>query len=135
MDVWGERPLSFNHDTIILFSIRIKSQRWLYDEQTLNNTRLNYAQVYIELDASLPMAYNFLMKCRLSSDSIIIMCKYEWKPRTYDICRVFGHFCKALVKALNLSVEDMLKIQNRGNALHTYSSPGIIVNEVHPIQI
>ena len=63
-----------------------------YDEETLKNTKLNYTQVYIELDASLFMAYDFLMKYRLPSDSIIIMCKYEWKPRTCDICIVFWYF-------------------------------------------
>jgi hypothetical protein len=77
----GERSLSFNHDTFILFLTRIKSQKmatWIhfqgfpfpflnetslgivanmvgtplaYDEQTFNSTKLDYTRICIELDA------------------------------------------------------------------------------------
>lgn len=50
------------------------------DEQKFNGTKLDYARVYIELDAQLPMVRNFQLQCRLSLDHITIMVEYEWKP-------------------------------------------------------
>jgi hypothetical protein len=50
------------------------------DEQTHNDTKLDYAQICIELDVSLPMVHNFQLEYKLSSDPIIVMVKYEWKP-------------------------------------------------------
>jgi len=58
----------------------------------------------------------------------------KWKPRVCEICKVFSHSCKAIVKAPTLLVEDMIKIKkkkNEGrNALQDCSLPIIIVDRV-----
>jgi hypothetical protein len=81
------------------------------DEQTLSGTWLDYAKVCVELNASLSMVHVFQLRCRLFMELIIIMVDYEWNPGAYEICKVFGHLCKASIKASNLSAKDMLKIK------------------------
>jgi len=89
-----------------------------YDEHTLSGTRLDYARVCVDLDASLPMVHVFQLRCRLSTKSIIITIDYEWKPTTCEIYKVFSHSCKASVEAPTILVEDMFKIKNGGDALY-----------------
>ena len=55
---------------------------------------------------------------------------YEWKPWACEICKVFGHLCKALVEAPTLLEEDMLKIKNKKGVLQACSSLIIIVEGV-----
>ena len=42
------------------------------DEQTFNNTRLDYARVCIEIDADLPLIYQFEIETPLSMEPIFI---------------------------------------------------------------
>jgi len=57
------------------------------------------------------MVHVFQLRCRLSTEPIIIMVDYEWKPRACKICKVFIHLYKTLVEGPTLSIEDMLKIK------------------------
>jgi hypothetical protein len=53
------------------------------------------------------------------------MVDYEWKPTAFEICKVIGRLCKALVEVPTMLVEDMLKIKKKkigGDALHVCSS-------------
>lgn len=52
----------------------------------------------------------------------MILVNYEWKPRVYKSCKVFGHLCKALIEIIKLHVNDMLKIMNRNDYLMTCNS-------------
>jgi hypothetical protein len=84
--MFGGITLSFNYDALILFSIRTKypkfwfgfdfkvyrslcEMKWdlewpSYNEQTLSDTRLDYAQVCIELNVLSFIVYNFQLKCK-----------------------------------------------------------------------
>jgi hypothetical protein len=72
------------------------------DEQTHNNTKLDYAQICIELDVSLLIAHSFQLEYKLSSDPIIVMVEYEWKPQACNTFKIFEHSYKALVEVPNL---------------------------------
>jgi hypothetical protein len=63
------------------------------DEQTYNCTRLEYARVCVEIDASLPFMHHYEIDSPLSSDPIPIAVEYEWKPSRCDRCKIFGHSC------------------------------------------
>lgn len=81
----------------------------------------------------------FQLRCRLSTEPIIIMVDYEWKPRACKICKVFIHSYKTLVEGPTLSIEDMLKIKKikkkiRG-ALYACNSPVIIAEGVASLLI
>ncbi|KAJ6904459.1 hypothetical protein NC652_022465 [Populus alba x Populus x berolinensis] len=63
------------------------------DEQTYKCTRLEYARVRVEIDASLPFVHCYEIDSPLSSDPISIDVEYEWKPSRCDRCKIFGHSC------------------------------------------
>nr|TKR85033.1 hypothetical protein D5086_0000251720 [Populus alba] len=64
------------------------------DELTYNCTRLEYARLCVEIDASLPVINSFDIECPLSADPITVTVDYEWKPKHCEQCKVFGHTCK-----------------------------------------
>jgi hypothetical protein len=45
------------------------------------------------------------------------MVDYEWKPTAFEICKVIGRLCKALVEVPTVLVEDMLKIKKKKKKL------------------
>ncbi|KAJ6408657.1 hypothetical protein OIU84_011896 [Salix udensis] len=63
------------------------------DEHTHEYTRLDYARVCVEVDATLPYVHHFEIDCSLSADPIRIEVEYEWKPKRCEKCKVFGHSC------------------------------------------
>ncbi|KAG5224321.1 DUF4283 domain-containing protein [Salix suchowensis] len=63
------------------------------DEQTFNGTRLDYARICVEVDASMPYVQQFEIECPLSEDPIQIGVEYEWKPSRCEKCKVYGHSC------------------------------------------
>ncbi|KAF9673205.1 hypothetical protein SADUNF_Sadunf11G0124400 [Salix dunnii] len=63
------------------------------DEHTHKCTRLDYARVCVEVDASLPYVHTFEIECSLSTTPIKVDVEYEWKPQRCDKCHVFGHSC------------------------------------------
>ena len=63
------------------------------DEQTYNCTRLDYARVCVEADATLPFINQFEIESSLSADPILIEVEYEWKPPRCDKCNLFGQVC------------------------------------------
>jgi len=63
------------------------------DESTYNCTRLEYARICVEIDASLPYIHGFDIDSPLSSEPIAIKVEYEWKPTRCAKCSVFGHSC------------------------------------------
>nr|TKS04410.1 hypothetical protein D5086_0000141350 [Populus alba] len=65
------------------------------DEQTYNCTRLEYARVCVEIDATLPFVQEFDIDSPLSVDPITVTVDYEWKPARCDKCMVFGHSCSS----------------------------------------
>ena len=65
------------------------------DELTYNCTRLEYARLCVEIDASLPFVHSFAIDCPLSADPITVTVDYEWKPTRCEQCKLFGHSCKS----------------------------------------
>nr|TKS17241.1 hypothetical protein D5086_0000020720 [Populus alba] len=63
------------------------------DEQTFNNTRLDFARVCVEIDAALPLIHQFEIETPLSTEPILIKVEYEWKPSRCNKCCLFGHVC------------------------------------------
>uniref|UniRef100_A0A6N2M7G0 DUF4283 domain-containing protein n=1 Tax=Salix viminalis TaxID=40686 RepID=A0A6N2M7G0_SALVM len=64
------------------------------DEATMKCSRLEYARVCIEVDASLPLINQFQVVSQLSEEPITVDVSYEWKPSRCAKCMVFGHSCK-----------------------------------------
>ncbi|KAJ6938058.1 hypothetical protein NC651_004679 [Populus alba x Populus x berolinensis] len=67
------------------------------DELTYGCTRLEYARLCVEVDASLPFVHNFDIESPLSNTPITVTVEYEWKPQRCEKCKVFGHSCVALL--------------------------------------
>ncbi|KAJ6974534.1 hypothetical protein NC653_030589 [Populus alba x Populus x berolinensis] len=63
------------------------------DELTYSCTRLEYARLCVEVDASLPFVHSFEIDSPLSTTPITVTVDYEWKPSSCDKCKVFGHSC------------------------------------------
>ncbi|KAJ6291897.1 hypothetical protein OIU76_023903 [Salix suchowensis] len=63
------------------------------DEATHKCTRLEYAHICVEIDASLPYVHQFQILTPLSPTPITIHVDYEWKPARCNTCKVFGHAC------------------------------------------
>jgi len=63
------------------------------DELTYGCTRLEYARLCVEVDASLPFVHSFEIDSPLSIAPITVTVEYEWKPQRCDKCKVFGHSC------------------------------------------
>ncbi|KAJ6743016.1 ZINC KNUCKLE CX2CX4HX4C-RELATED [Salix viminalis] len=70
------------------------------DEPTHRCTRLEYARICVEIDATLPYVHQFQIHTPLSSSPITIQVDYEWKPARCSKCKVFGHAC------VKIEVED-----------------------------
>ncbi|KAJ6430799.1 hypothetical protein OIU84_018331 [Salix udensis] len=64
------------------------------DEATMKCSRLEYARVCIEVDASFPLINQFQVVSQLSEEPITVEVSYEWKPSRCAKCMVFGHSCK-----------------------------------------
>ncbi|KAJ6670209.1 GLYCINE-RICH CELL WALL STRUCTURAL PROTEIN 1.8-LIKE [Salix viminalis] len=63
------------------------------DEQTFKGTRLEYARICVEIDASLPYVHKFEIDTPLSPVPATVEVTYEWKPSRCTTCKVFGHAC------------------------------------------
>ncbi|KAJ6426732.1 hypothetical protein OIU84_022343 [Salix udensis] len=63
------------------------------DEQTFKGTRLEYARICVEIDASLPYVHKFEIDTPLSPVPATMEVTYEWKPSRCTTCKVFGHAC------------------------------------------
>ncbi|KAJ6313907.1 hypothetical protein OIU78_017542 [Salix suchowensis] len=63
------------------------------DDATIHCSRLDYARLCIEIDASMPLVHQFQVTSSLSEDPITVEVSYEWKPARCSSCRVFGHSC------------------------------------------
>ncbi|XP_034915333.1 uncharacterized protein [Populus alba] len=87
------------------------------DEQTYNCTRLEYARVCVEIDATLPYVQNFEIESPLSAEPITITVDYEWKPSRCETCHVFGHSCLPI--AAPAKVNKGKGIENLAPQTHT----------------
>ncbi|KAB5526630.1 hypothetical protein DKX38_020477 [Salix brachista] len=65
------------------------------DEPTISCSRLDYARLCIELNASLPIIHQFEIESSLSEEPQLVKVDYEWKPPKCDRCQCFGHNCVA----------------------------------------
>ncbi|KAJ6693234.1 hypothetical protein OIU85_004038 [Salix viminalis] len=63
------------------------------DESTFCCTRLDYARVCVELDASLPLVTKFDIKTDLFKEPLHLEVEYEWQPPRCGKCHLFGHVC------------------------------------------
>ena len=63
------------------------------DELTYNCTRLEYACLYVEVDATLPFVHSFEIESPLFVAPLTVTVDYEWKPSRCEKCNVFGHCC------------------------------------------
>ena len=63
------------------------------DESTYTCTKLDYARVCVEVDASLPYVHEFEVDSPLTSEPITVKVDYEWKPSRCEKCHIFGHSC------------------------------------------
>ena len=82
------------------------------DEQTYNCTRLDYARVCVEVDASLPFIHQFEMESSLSEEPISIQVEYEWRPPRCEKCGTFGHVCPAVNNHKDMAKEEGKVIDN-----------------------
>jgi hypothetical protein len=64
-----------------------------YDELTYNCTLLEYARLYVEVDATLLFVHSFEIESPLFVAPLTVTVDYEWKPSRYEKCNVFGHCC------------------------------------------
>ncbi|KAJ6422909.1 hypothetical protein OIU84_023946 [Salix udensis] len=81
------------------------------DEATIQCTRLEFARVCVEIDASIPLVHNFQVQSSLSDEPITVDVSYEWKPSKCDSCKVFGHSCKAQGRKDNQAPKIMDAVQ------------------------
>jgi hypothetical protein len=63
------------------------------DESTYSCTRLEYARLCVEIDASLPYVHEFDIESTLSKEPLTVRVEYEWTPSRCAKCCVFGHSC------------------------------------------
>ncbi|KAF9686539.1 hypothetical protein SADUNF_Sadunf03G0169100 [Salix dunnii] len=64
------------------------------DEATFNCTRLDFARVCVEIDATQPFVHSFDINTPLSNTPLYIEVEFEWKPLRCAKCQLFGHSCK-----------------------------------------
>ena len=66
-------------------------------------SRISFAQICIELDASTPLVDDFeveLLQEDGSSKMVTIFVSYQWRPTVCEVCQVFGHAstsCKHII--------------------------------------
>ncbi|KAJ6397264.1 hypothetical protein OIU84_020266 [Salix udensis] len=65
------------------------------DSQTYTCSRLEYARLCVEIDASLPKVTTFEVVSPLSPDPIVVEVQYEWLPPHCQACKLYGHSCKS----------------------------------------
>jgi len=86
------------------------------DELTLGCKRLDYAQLCVEVNASLPFVHKF--KLEFSTTIREVHVNYEWKPKRCEKCHVFGHSCQPSAnKQVNSDASP--SHQDKGNASPT----------------
>ncbi|KAJ6317136.1 hypothetical protein OIU78_020254 [Salix suchowensis] len=85
------------------------------DEATLQCSRMEYARVCIELDATTPPVHRFQVASSLTEEPITVEVVYEWKPSRCSKCKVFGHSCK--------NPEDKPSKENKGKETTIEESP------------
>lgn len=69
------------------------------DEHTHFCTRLDYARICVEVEASHSYVHSFEMDTPLSEVPIRVEVEYEWRPTRCKDCQVFGHSCTSIAKA------------------------------------
>lgn len=84
------------------------------DTATLQCTRMEYARVCIELDASLPPVHSFKVASSLTEEPITVDVVYEWKPTRCSQCKVFGHSCKTNAAKAKADDVDKIGIEAKG---------------------
>ncbi|KAG5251779.1 DUF4283 domain-containing protein [Salix suchowensis] len=65
------------------------------DEPTISCSRLDYARLCIELNASFPFVHQFEIESPFSEEPQLVKVEYEWKPPRCERCQCFGHNCVA----------------------------------------
>ncbi|KAB5521997.1 hypothetical protein DKX38_026316 [Salix brachista] len=83
------------------------------DEATFNCTRLDFARVCVELDATQPFVHSFEINTPLSNTPLHIEVEFEWKPLRCAKCQLFGHSCKQAEQ--EKTKEDAQLIHEEGN--------------------
>lgn len=80
------------------------------DELTYNCTRLEYARLCVEVDATMPFVHSFEIESPLFVAPLVVIVDYEWKPSRCEKCNVFGHCCPTFTedkdKGKNIANED-----------------------------
>ncbi|KAF9688556.1 hypothetical protein SADUNF_Sadunf01G0000700 [Salix dunnii] len=61
------------------------------DEHTLISSRLEYAYVCVEVDASMSFMHNLNVENYLLDEPFTAEMVYKWKPLRCHNCKVFGH--------------------------------------------
>ncbi|KAJ6419252.1 hypothetical protein OIU84_029379 [Salix udensis] len=64
------------------------------DESTFSCSRLDFARVCVEIDASIPLVHKFEIVTPLSPEPLQIEVEYEWAPTRCSKCNLFGHSCR-----------------------------------------
>ena len=81
------------------------------DSSTEACTRMNFARLCIEIDASKPLVHEFKLQTSSSGTTssprlVTVKVTYQWKPRMCSLCCVFGHStsdCSYQAQPANLS--------------------------------
>ena len=87
------------------------------DEATLHGSRVEYARVCIEIEADVPLIYQFQVASSLTEVPITVDVIYEWKPSRCDTCKVFGHSCRAQEKTKGKDVEPLVATDQKTEGL------------------
>uniref|UniRef100_A0A6N2ME21 DUF4283 domain-containing protein n=1 Tax=Salix viminalis TaxID=40686 RepID=A0A6N2ME21_SALVM len=64
------------------------------DESTFSCSRLDFARVCVEIDASIPLVHKFEIVTPLSPEPLQIEVEYEWAPTRCSKCNLFRHSCR-----------------------------------------
>ncbi|KAJ6742872.1 hypothetical protein OIU85_016906 [Salix viminalis] len=64
------------------------------DEQTMQCSRLDYARLCVELNASFPFVHHFDVISPLTKEPQHVSVDYEWKPPRCESCQSCGHSCR-----------------------------------------
>ncbi|KAJ6405510.1 hypothetical protein OIU84_013469 [Salix udensis] len=94
------------------------------DEPTISCSRLDYARLCIELNASLPFVHQFEIESPLTEEPQLVKVEYEWKPPRCERCQCYGHNCVA-------KEEQILKHNNKEEKKQA-DQTAMAENETHP---